>query len=217
MEQYEQIKNPNTNRWIYKYGETYNELLKTYTPEQLDENIKKSTKQPKSPKVLKKYTTINKVNVNKTLTGLPEVDTLILHDLDDVYTACQTNKYLYKLCMADKQLKVKFTTQQNIHRKVDQLLSYLNRFPKYSVKIDWLHRPISYNRTGNYEIDGIFFIQKTNNNYTMTAHYIDHEDTFFNNFTALEIKNILLKIFYDYSNVNITLWKTGRKGENIIL
>ena len=181
---YVKIKNPDTKRWIYKYGPTYNELLKTYTPEQLEQSVKKSLP-PKSPKLLKKYADSNTVvlqPLNFTLTGLPDTDQYILSKVYDLYTACQIDKYTYQLCMKNKDLKTKFNEQQAIHLKVDKLLSHLNK--KISIKVDWLTRPINYNKTGDYKTDGMFFLRKNKNGlYEMTAHHIDYEDHFFSFFS----------------------------------
>lgn len=216
---YVKIKNPETKRWIYKYGPTYNELLKTYTAEELEKSVKNAVA-PKSPKILKKYSNIVDLtdklgNLNTfTLTGLPDADYYILTKVDDLYTACQIDKYTYQLCMKHKDLKKKFNEQQQAHAKADKLLSFLTK--NNSIKVDWLNRPINYNRTGDYKTDGMFFLRLYKKGYQMTAHHFDFEDKFFTYFKKEEIKKVLVDIFYEYPNVQLILWMTAGTGKLIL-
>jgi len=94
MTSYDQINNPKTGKKIYVYGDTFNNLIKNkeYTEEYLLSLQKyKTTKVPKSPKILKKYIVETKLN-----TELPEdIITEILYnaDIDTINSYCFSKKY----------------------------------------------------------------------------------------------------------------------------
>src|SRR5438874_2524454 len=95
MLSYNQIKNPQTDRYIKIYGKTFNDLIKYqgYTEKEL---LSLATKNVILPSHQNTY----------ELTGVDDADVYILSQLDDenLVNVCQTNKRISKLCKNNKIL-----------------------------------------------------------------------------------------------------------------
>ena len=121
----EKIKNPKTQRYIYIEGDTYKKLISNneYTSEYLLSLPKITANKPMSPKN-KNIKTVNTINI-RGITGVEDVDKLLLYKTNDIYSLCQTNQYLYNLCMKDVNIKEKFFKQQKIHYRLKKIFNYI--------------------------------------------------------------------------------------------
>lgn len=139
-----------------------------------------------------------------TITGVEDADIQIMYQVDDLYTFCYTNKKLFNICMKDKNLKTKFLYQQKVHERLNKLFQYLDNHNNINIKVDWLFRPISYNRTGNIMVDGIFFIRNNNNYYYITSYpYEVDNDNILKKLSKKELYELLFDIINNHFNVKI--------------
>ena len=95
METYNQIKNPETQKYIYMNGRTYTKLLKTYDEKFLSKQPFKMTHKPPRSRI----------------PILPEIQQQIAHhsDIKTLLNLCNTNKNLREICKSkyfwDEQFK----------------------------------------------------------------------------------------------------------------
>jgi hypothetical protein len=139
MNHFEQIENPKTKRKIYLYGDTYYKLINdnVYTENYLLSLPRiTTTKSPKSPKILQKYTTSkpNQLTGNEqTINYLTNIEDTEYHmlmqlDIQTLKSYCSSSPSAVKICNNQQFWKSKF--QQ------DGLLLLLEKLPT-STK-EWL-------------------------------------------------------------------------------
>ena len=127
---YKQIKNPDTQKYIYVDGRTYNKLLETYDekmllnqPSKITHKAPKSKTSSKSPKTPSKTPSKSSKTPSKSLSSLksstqtnisilPEIQQEIAHqsDIKTLLNLCQTNKEMNEVCQTkyfwDEQFKI---------------------------------------------------------------------------------------------------------------
>lgn len=171
----QKIKSPKTGRLININGDTYKKLLKDY-PEDYLLSLKTT------PNIIDN-TNINNVvgNINNVVfTGLKDTDLYILHQIEDIYSVCRTNKKLYQLCMSDNIIKEKYLKQQKIHHRLDKIFNLL----KQSKQITIVVNNIDDNNIKKYNIFGNYF--------------------FIRNQPKNKIKNIMVQLLGSYHCIYIT-------------
>jgi hypothetical protein len=106
------IKSPKTNRLITINGVSYNKLISSgeYTKDYLS-----------------------------SLHQLPldDTDLQIIKQVKDVYSLCQANKRLYNLCMKNNLIKEQYFKQQDIYKRIDKIVNYLNTYKSINISVTW--------------------------------------------------------------------------------
>lgn len=138
--------------------------------------------------------------INTTLTQLPDTDKLILLQAEDIYSLCQTNKYLYKLCMGDVQIKQKYIKHKDIHERLNQFFDYVNKkyFITYDNKTsDFYNIQVKYDHTD-------FYIQKYEGKFHIK--YRLKNGPFYDDkiITQKELYQNLFNYMNDYNTITIT-------------
>jgi hypothetical protein len=204
MEQ-EKIKSPKTNRYINIYGDAYNKLLKEgYTNDYLlslprTTNISSPKRLTKSPKTIQ----------NKgTFSNLKDTDQLILSQAENLYLTCQTNKYLYQLCMANPVLKEKFKIHQQIDKKVNTIIDKLTSTRKLSAYIKWIDKGLFYVKSGDIFKDGQFHVNYQYNYNDNDKNYLITQYKQLKNgqlVTRKELYNILFTVYvnHPYNRIDV--------------
>ena len=189
------VYNTHSKRYLQIGGQQYKKLLNDGYSHQGDQLI--PPQRLSSP-------SIKKLNNTIAFTGLPDTDRQILHQIDNIYHICHTNKYLYKLCMNDAVLKKKLLDQKefintalgNIFKIVD------NRSKKLDIKLDWLNKSLSYKRTGDYLKDGTIFIHRIGTKYYISPHQYKYEDAeLIRLISKKDLHDLLFNILIEYPNI----------------
>lgn len=197
----EKIKSPKTNRSINIYGDAYKKLIhEGYTNDYLLSLPRVTISSPK------RLTSKSKQNKG-IFTNLKDTDQLILNQVDNLYLTCQTNKYLYQLCMSNPELKNKFKLHQQIDKKVNKIINKITSTRKLYAFIKWIFdKNINYKKTGDIFKDGQIYVYyqfnyNGNKNYIITEYYQELNKG--KSLTKQELYNILFKIYANNNYIEI--------------
>jgi hypothetical protein len=113
METYRQVKNPDTQRYVYVGSDKYNELLKTYTKKELCKNSRTTNKSPKVKKV--------EVDVLSILPNEMIIHILTQSDYNQALRMCSTNKRVSQICKDNPQL------WKPLIEKIKEVMAFKNK------------------------------------------------------------------------------------------